>query len=160
MSVVCVDVGCAIHPGEDSIARLIERFQPERLYGFDPLTDGQPARIGMTKITLMPVAAWTSTGTIGFRRDGSRSHIGTDSGDHVACVDLAAFIRGLEAAEIILKLDAEGAEYTLLPHLHDQGVDRLLRLVWVEWHPQRDPDGTIEQRIRAELACPIEDWHY
>jgi hypothetical protein len=52
------------------------------------------------------------------------------------CFDLANFIAELDisAHQIILKMDAEGAEYTLLPHLAERGVDVRLKLAIVEWH--------------------------
>ena len=70
----------------------------------------------------------------------------------VPAVDLAAIVlhaadnvkrthrrSGPSQGSVLLKLDCEGAEYSLLPHLEHSGalcaVDQLL----VEWHPMRPP---------------------
>jgi len=100
-------------------------------------------------------AASTSFGTSTFVGGGIAGRI---TGAHesfpgmrnwtVPAVDLAAIV--LHAADnvkrthrrsgsVLLKLDCEGAEYSLLPHLEQSGalctVDQLL----VEWHPMRPP---------------------
>ena len=74
---VVVDVGCYHHPwhkgaSQDSVAQLIERFHPDRLFGFDPhpLMTGTVAVVGDTVVTLIQAAAWTYNGMAAYRADG------------------------------------------------------------------------------------------
>lgn len=155
---ICVDVGCAPRaregaPGdEESILRLISRYHPRKLYGFDP--GAVKARIteNGTSVIVEPLAAWTYDGWIGFMEKGIRSHLSQDEeAIDVQCFDLAAFLIHLAAedSEIILKLDVEGAEYTLLPHLHETGADQVVKLLLVEWH---------WEPMNLDMACPVELW--
>lgn len=161
---IVIDVGCARYGGDYSIERLIEKFEPDILYGFDPSwEDGMyVAEEGCkTSVVVSGMAAWTHRGTVRFLEDGLNGQIGdADHWPWVPCVDLARFIHKQPTeAEIILKMDCEGSEYELLEHLMAKGVDERLSLAWIEWHPRGVPDpaerrASIERRIR----CPLDEW--
>jgi hypothetical protein len=78
----------------------------------------------------------------------------------VPCFDLAAFIRDLPPGEIVLKLDAEGAEIPLLEHLHAAGMDERLTLLLVEWHDavMTGDYGARRAMLEAALRCRVEEW--
>lgn len=153
---VVVDVGCAEYPNDHSIRRLIDLYRPEQLYGFDPNMDPQPAwTYGGCVVETYAVAAWTFTGIIGYKNPGLRGIVDENgAAQKVPCVDLADFVAGLSADRIVLKLDCEGAEYRLLDHLIDRGVDKRLSLAVVEWHHPDRGRAQLERRI----ACAVEEW--
>lgn len=163
---IVIDVGCARHGGDYSIERLIEEFSPHTLYGFDPAADF-PHMLweeGETTVTVERAAAWTFDGEIGFHVAGLGGHVDPD-GPKVKAVDLARFISLLpEAEQIVLKLDAEGAEYELLEHLISERVDERLKLVWCEWHPE---GGRVNSRpdarrdaIEERIGCEMHQWNF
>jgi hypothetical protein len=161
---IVIDVGCARYGGDYSIERLIELFEPDILYGFDPAwQDGMyVAEEGCkTSVVVSNEVAWIRSGAVHFLEDGLNGQVGEhDHWPFRTCFDLARFIKRLPVEdEIILKMDCEGSEYELLEHLMHTGVDERLSLAWVEWHPRGvlDPAerrASIERRIR----CPLDEW--
>ena len=154
---VVIDVGCATHGTEESVNRLISMFHPKTLYGFDPHCRDTVDDVDGTLVILTRAAAWTYDGNVWFGDDASRSRVTGAKGDRtVRCVDLAQLISEYrqQHPNVVLKLDAEGAEYTLLPHLISTGTDRLLQEVWVEWHSPTD----ARERLEQELACEVKAW--
>lgn len=134
-----IDVGCAQHGGDESIHYLIAEFSPVRLIGFDPAATFDPPswEENGCAVETHRAAVWTHDGEIGWSGTGLSGRVDFTKGrrDYVRCVDLAGVIDGIpETHDVILKIDAEGAEYDLLPYLVDVGLDERLRLVWVEWH--------------------------
>lgn len=150
--VIVVDVGCADHSAK-SVEYLIGRFHPDEFVGFDPYPGIKPADYweGTTHVRISNEAAWTHDGEIDYTVDGDCSHVG-EGPLTVPCFDLAALLATYEAGTI-LKIDAEGAEYELLPHLIATGEDKRLGLLLIEWH--FDDHGLTEQ-----LSCPIEMWEF
>jgi hypothetical protein len=175
---IVIDVGCATHGSDSSIPHLIEEFSPRILYGFDPaLAENTPVTTeGSTRVVLARSAAWTYDGEIGFHVNGLGGHV-VRGGKAFPCVDLAAFILSMpEGEEIVLKMDAEGAEYVLLPHLVEHDADLRLKLAWIEWHCEEcklggngrhregcatDRDWWFERREKAEsaLRCETTEWN-
>lgn len=160
---VVIDVGCARYGGDYSIERLIEKFEPDHLYGFDPawVPSMFDAAAYATPVTVSTDVAWIKRGYVRFMEDGLNGQVGdADFWPLARCIDLARFIKRFPTVdEIILKMDCEGSEYALLEHLMHKGVDERLSLAWVEWHPRGVPDpeerrASIERRIR----CSIDEW--
>ena len=156
-----VDVGCAEHVDElgllhESIRPLVARFRPRLLLGLDPLADLATYRHEGCEVRTYPVAAWNRGGTVAYRDPGIEGFtVDRKARPQVECVDLAELILERDD-EIVLKLDAEGAEYLLLEHLIAQRADERLTLILVEWH------GAMQarrNRIERQLACPLEQWH-
>jgi len=162
---VVIDVGAAQYGGDYSMERLIEQFEPEWLYGIDPNPDLTFPLAGTTKVELISAAAWVHDGTIGYQADGLNSWVTDRRGAPTApCFDLARFIRELDEKHndrLILKLDCEGAEYELLPHLIMDDVDELLDLTIVEWHDfvMTDPAKSREA-IEKQIRCELQEWPY
>ena len=189
--IVVIDVGCARYGGDYSIERLIEEFKPDMVYGFDPneeivasVPEGSE-RVNATRWltpegvggALEKKAAWIYDGVVGFSGSGLGGHIEL-GGMKVPCFDLAHLIADKwkvayerdhrdfvrEETEIILKIDAEGAEYELLEHLIETGSDGLLKLAWVEWHP---PGAAVNSRpdkrreaIEERITCEMHEWRW
>lgn len=164
---IAIDVGCARYGGDFSLERMIAEFSPRVLYGFDPAWDDsmfEPSEDLTTEVIVQQAAAWTSDGEIRFEGSGLGGHVTDKSGRIVPCIDLAAFIRSLPDERIVLKIDAEGAEYDLLEHLIATNADIFLELAWIEWHP---PGARVNSRpdkrrdaIESEIACEIVEWRW
>lgn len=174
---IVLDVGSATHGSDSSIPYLIETFKPETLYGFDPAEPDADYLYGGATVLLKKAAAWTYDGSIGFVVAGLGGHVAPGSGNAYRCVDLARFILDVasEGEEVVLKIDAEGAEYTLIPHLVAHGADLFLKLALIEWHCAdcgiggngRHREGCKGDHVawtkRREiveglLRCPTEEW--
>jgi FkbM family methyltransferase len=182
--VIVLDLGCYPHGHEISIERLIERYMPDVLYGFDPY----PAlREGVTyqtierhgaghhtvTVNLRCKAAWTFDGEIEMALvAGARAWDSTvmrdknsrrewDEGEIVSvpCFDLAAFVSDLPRGDLIVKMDIEGAEFPLLDHLVVSGADALVDLCLVEWHDEKmGYRRELRDELRGRLHCPLEEW--
>lgn len=179
---IVVDLGCFPHGHEVSIERLIERYMPDRLYGFDPYPELLECearrvveRVGLAshhtvRIELRRLAAWTFDGEIEYARvNGERAWDSTvmreknsrrewQQGEIVTvpCFDFALWLAGLEREPsdepLVVKMDIEGAEFPLLEHLHEAGADALCDLLLVEWHEHKMGAGFAERRAALARA--------
>ena len=161
----CIDVGCARYGGDYSIERLAQEFQPDFIYGFDPASDYEPRfSLDKTEVRVSKAAAWVHDGETGFKVAGLGGHVDSRSPSLVECVDLAGVIVDVyekHGPGLVLKVDAEGAEYYLLEHLIAQGADELLELAWVEWHPGTIKDGVGRRMgIEASIGCALTEWRW
>jgi hypothetical protein len=162
--VIVVDVGCQPHGEEASVPKLIDRFGPEILFGFDPwpwMEEGIE-RIGDTIVVRRRAAAWSHAGVVGIKVDGICTGIQTeerlpfDAAFIAEAFDFSGWLRACPPDEVVLKIDAEGAEYPLLAEIHASGLDERLKLVLVEWHSEEMAHGLYAPR--PELRCPVEEW--
>jgi len=165
---IVVDLGCCSYQRgnrlEDSIQTLIKRFKPQVLFGFDP-HPGLPDAVGQvygTTVITSRRAAWMYDGKIGLDLQGNCTHVTANAPEDtwVPCFDLARWTETLPDAKIVLKIDVEGAEYLLLPHLikHDL-IDRF-SLILVEFHTGALANGYESDRasILEVIECPVELW--
>ena len=107
-------------------------------------------------------AAWVYNGFIGYQEagiDGIRSYVGEAVGPTaVPCFDLAEFLR-FSPENVILKMDCEGAEYTLIPYLVGTGAIERVELLLVEWH--KPEGGVLELKdglAPIHVPVPWEIW--
>lgn len=174
---IVIDVGCATYGGDESVNYLLEEFSPQILYGFDPGLDRDfKDVVEGCVVDLRRQAAWTHDGTVGFRVAGLGGHVEESGRVLFRCVDLARFILDLDSNDVVLKMDAEGAEYTLLPWLVEQNADLRLRLALIEWHCEEcgiggngrhregcpaDKEAWIARRASVEgaLRCETGEWN-
>lgn len=160
---IVVDLGCAEHDGEASVGPLIERFKPNRFYGFDPHPGTAEMFVNIAAspsvhLDLRAEAAWIYDGTIDYLQAGLRSRVG--EGEPVPCFDLARFILELPEDELVVKMDVEGAEKQLLEHLIANDADKRIALLLIEWHDHRDFVESFDRDdLISRLHCPMETWH-
>lgn len=149
---IVVDLGCHTHGDQDSIRKLIRRYKPRILFGFDPHPETVEGieRVDGSVVVIARIAAWTVDGISHLHVDGTATVLVGDGGSLTETFDLAAWLFTLPRVPITLKLDVEGAEYELLPHLRHRQADELLERVLVEWH------GAPAD---FDLSCPVEEWH-
>lgn len=158
---VVIDIGCANYGGGVySIERLIEEFDPDILYGFDPNTTNNRMTIGRTDVRVSRLAAWTYDGRIRYTNRGTGGTVMEDAGEWVVSFDLAEFIERNHDERTVLKCDSEGSELTLLEHLIERGVDKLLSLAWIEWHEVYDRDGSRRRGIEETISCELAEWRF
>ena len=155
-----VDIGCATRGETDSISVLIDRFHPDVLCGFDPLPGlgEQEVDIEGCKVTVSGKAAWTQDGTVGYTEAGECSQTSEGGETTVPCFDLSNWLATVDDDEIILKIDAEGAEYPLLERLLADDRDRLVSLLIVEWHDNITYADERKASLLARLRAPVEEW--
>jgi FkbM family methyltransferase len=172
---IVVDLGCFPHRHEISVERLVARYHPDVLYGFDPwpaLVEGETDVDG-TRIVLERKAAWVEDGEIEFARvrglrgwdstvvraKNSRGEW-THGGDviRVPCFDFSAWLRRL-AEPAVVKLDVEGAEFPILERLHRDETDALVTELLVEWHDEKMEDAADRKAaLISVLRCPVSPW--
>jgi FkbM family methyltransferase len=154
--VAVIDVGCANYGPVKSIDYLSSEYAPLLLLGFDPAVRSGTKLVGATQIITFQAAAWMYDGAVPYYFNAQRSHIDPESHHEVPCVDIARIVHecALPDWEVILKIDAEGAEYDLLGHLITEKADKLLTLLLVEWH---EPDRGREH-LTKKLRCEFDEW--
>jgi len=105
-------------------------------------------------ITLVEKAAWVHDGTIRFypglgpTKAGGTVYAGKKTGgvngkvfQEVECVDITRY---LDADYTIVKINAEGAEYDIIPYLYECGLLHKVNKWYVQWH--WDKIGISKQR--------------
>ncbi len=164
---IVVDLGCCSYERngrlEDSIQTLVKRFKPSVLFGFDP-HPGLPDAVGQvygTTVITSRRAAWTNDCNVGIALQGNCTHVDLDEVGGAQAFDIANWVRALPEARIVLKVDVEGAEYVLLPHLIAHGLMDRFSHVLVEWHSGEYANGYESDRdvILEAIDCPVEEWY-
>lgn len=128
---IVYDIGCCGWGEETSVEKLVERFSPRRLIGFDPQAKPATYTINETRVAVHRKAAWTHADGVVVRDE--RSHAFVEDGGSTPSFDLAEYIL-TEIEPLVLKLDVEGGEYVLIPHLQKTGALENVSLLLVEWH--------------------------
>jgi len=166
-----IDIGCAKYGGDESIPYLIEEFSPDLLWGFDPNAKDEQYELNGCKVTVEKKVVWTYSGVIGFNIAATSGRVDEKGHVRFPCVDILSLVnRAAGNGEVIVKMDAEGAEYEILPHLRDNRTDRLLRLLWVEPHcrscgngggHREGCQGTYNEyeELEASMRCEMHRWN-
>ena len=167
--VTVIDLGCKDYGSPDmSRDRLVERFDPQVFYGFDPLlAEPSIADEGGCRTTLDTFAAWTFEGTIRL----SDSHTGLDStalhaserwradGPMVRCFYFSHWLQGRRDI-LIVKMDIEGAEFPVLRKMREDETDKLVDRLLISWHDHFLPPAYRDFRgeLTDTLECEVEEW--
>lgn len=166
---IVVDIGCCPHEGDLSVEPLVQRFQPDDLYGFDPLLDANTDYVlAGSRVHLSRAAAWLRDGqlelAVGAPSPLDATVMREKNDRHewqltttVPCFDLAEWLRSLPEPPVV-KMNVEGAEFPLLEHLQESGAP-VARLI-VAWHDGRmgGEFTARRQRIERGFPCPLEEW--
>lgn len=169
MSTTVVDIGCVTHGEDESTTKLIERFHPDVYIGFDPLGTDFECKVDDCVVYLNRAAAWIEDGTVemgisnGLNATVIRSKTSRGEWDvieNVPCFDFSRWLLDQPFPIDVLKIDAEGAEYSLLSRMIADGSDRMVDLLLVEWHDDRVGSWVSEGRslIESGLRCRVEEW--
>jgi FkbM family methyltransferase len=124
-------------------------------------------------ITLIEKGAWSYTGTKIFYYSGSHTQAGgtmyprkTTGGIKpsnnyvVGVIDIAQFIRANFYREdhIIMKLNAEGAEYEIIPHLKRNNLIDWINKWYVQWHWEKIKMSLKDHKKVEEMIPTSCDW--
>lgn len=74
----------------------------------------------------------------------------------VECFDLDRFIKQLDSDLIVLKMDIEGAEYEVLPHLINGGSIKQIKALFIEWHGHR---LNMDKKITEDLLYMVRSYN-
>jgi len=98
-------------------------------------------------VTLIEKAAWITNGMVKFyyANAGTKAggtlyptkktgHVNRNNFYIVPCIDIVEFIRQFAGCYIIMKLNCEGAEYDIIPHLKNAGMLSMINKFYVQWH--------------------------
>ncbi len=169
MSEIVVDLGCQRHGTDYSIEPLIDRFAPMLLLGFDPAAT-PPLRydIEQTTVVIDQSVAWTHDGSRMFSaRTGIEGTVMVSSNAWngkprtVPCFDFSTWLHDLDAPDVVVKMDIEGAEVPVLEKLIADGNDERIGLLLIEWHDFcfDNTYGVRRAAVEKSLRCPVEIWH-
>lgn len=183
-----IDCGSNLGQGFQQFAR----HYPTRLFDYvliepNPNCQGELRRLAsrdaMASIQIIEQAAGTQLGTVRFfglaqdptsqgasmLKEHNSAHYSNDDATaiEVPVFPLADLIeqRAPRYASVILKLDIEGGEYEVLPHLIGRAVHKLIDAAYIEFHTQymAEPDRSrflaIEQAVRGRLAADGVNYH-
>jgi FkbM family methyltransferase len=164
MADIVIDLGCKTWTGneaaggatEESIEKLRDWFRPGLLLAFDPHPQQSEGvwQWTETMVVARRAAAWVHGLGVHYCQNGLSSHVlpihrGESNVETVPSFDLAELIRALPAG-VVLKMDIEGAEYALLPHLFNANLDKRIARLLIEWH-----DG---ERLPQGWSSTVEKW--
>ena len=151
---VVVDLGCASRNGARSLSTLAKEYAPAALYGFDPAARTRRSVVAGVPTWVKRSAAWIHDGKVAFSEEGARSRVG-DGPASVPCFDFSAWLKSeFPDGGVVVKMDVEGAEYELLERMCDDGTDKLVSELLVEWHQPKERRDPILER----LSCPVREW--
>lgn len=109
------------------------------IYSFEP--DPKPP-VNLPELTLIQKAVWVEDGEVQFSLDPRQqaSHItgiaGTDFENRktVPSIDFSKFVAGLPEALIICSMDIEGAEFSVLRKMIQDGTITRIKVLDIEFH--------------------------
>jgi FkbM family methyltransferase len=135
------------------------------IYCFEPLKENLKALNRVPGINVIGAAAWDSDGVIPFysgrsNKGGSvycdklTGGISCDRETEVIAVDIASFIKRHFSPldEIWFKMNAEGAEHVVVPHLFFNDLLSWFECIYVSWHFGKIPSmDQFEDDLRRML---------
>jgi len=129
---------------------------------------------------LINKAVWIKDGTIDYHKFGISGgstvevrkadqlertvpiYTGTRQIISVPCIDIDKWIKENFSPDdhIILKLDIEGGEYTVLPHMIKNGSIKYINKIWIEWHNVRlGIPKSVDENLKKQIGkIPITKW--
>lgn len=156
---IVVDLGCVTWIGEDdSLAWLIEQEQPDVVFGFDPRIEEERVFVYQAALVIYSrKAAWTHSGMVSLENGGNATKVVDVAGD-VEAFNLCEWLRALpESADLVVKMDVEGAEYQLLKALAHGGLLPRISLLHVEYHGTTQ-DADASRLLVRKHGGNIVDW--
>jgi FkbM family methyltransferase len=172
MKRVFLDVGAA----EGSSIRFFRKNHPEsdqfEIHCFEPLPSNVELLGEYRDITIIPAAAWKSNGTSilyqGKKKSGSMYSdkttglVSKDNPLEIDTIDLAEYIKSnfTQDDEIWIKINTEGAEYEIIPHLHAEGLIPWFDRMYIKWHGGRKIPSleSVDKVTRALVPESIGLW--
>lgn len=78
----------------------------------------------------------------------------------VPSFDFSKWLKQFEGEEIYIKFDVEGAEYPILEKMIKDGTDKLVKLMFIEWHADKMGQEFRDKQkwIEENLSCKWLEW--
>jgi FkbM family methyltransferase len=122
----------------------------------------QKSMAGRKKTTVHPVALASANGTFSLTEDGDGSR--ADATGKIVCksVEAKAYLTSIGVENIdLLKINIEGGEYDILPHLIDLDLISNVKILQVQFHRYSEADERARDDIIRRLAVTHErTWSY
>ncbi len=167
---IVVDLGCETHGYEESLFTLIERFKPDVVFAFDPLSENIDLSLHGVDVRKRRAAAWVHDGEVEFGVSANGGQHATllrekdergewERTETVPCFDFSRWLTQF-TEPVVVKMDVEGAEFEILEKMVADGTDRLIERLLVEWHDFLLPEDYRERRrvLEDRLSCQMEGW--
>ena len=168
-------IDCGANKGQ-SIAWAIDHYKDDDLVinSFEPQVENfeviEDLYGDKENIAIHNLAVWTRDEKKTFypqiwgARTGSSLVEGKYSTDpnvkvEVDCIDLAKWVKenNIIDAHTILKIDIEGAEYDIIPHLLEAGIQDLVDEWFIEWHGQTKTPN-YNKAVEENFTNIVPDW--
>jgi len=137
------------------------------IYSFEPFPKNiEELEQFKPKVTVIPAAVWSFDGEIpmytGKPKSGSMyadkitGKVSLENKIMVPCIDLAKFIMEnfKKEDEIWIKMNIEGSEYEVVPHLHKHGLIDWFDSIYIRWHATKIPSLVA---VHDEIAKLVPD---
>lgn len=161
---IFLDVGAAA--GESVV--FFREHHPEaeqfEIFCFEPHPDNIAFLKKIHDITLIKACVWVNNNDVEMRfgklKSGSvyadKSTGRLSSQVTVPAIDIAEFIKEnfTKDDEIWLKMNVEGAEYVVIPHLKEHNLLEWVDRMYVKWHVSKIPSVTREEHNIVEKMVP------
>lgn len=78
----------------------------------------------------------------------------------VPSFDFSGWLKQFKGEKIYIKFDVEGAEYPILEKMIADGTDKLVELMFIEWHADKmgEEFRTKQAVIEKSLRCRVLEW--
>jgi len=168
---IFLDLGAYIGDSVRFFREECEKAKEFEIFCFEPSPKLISKLEKVSNITLIKAAAWSSNGTAFFylgRGEGStmykdKTSAGIDPKNviKVSTVDIAKFIKSNfnKSDKIWVKMNIEGGEYEIIPHLKKQGLLEWFDRVFVKWHSRKIPSLVVkDDEVRKMIPEAIPFW--
>lgn len=174
MRQVFIDIGCFDGDTVQQFYNWIDNDREFEIYGFDPNPrykhQWEDMESHNPKLKFSNKAAWIEDGTAEFTLRPQGRELGSTlmkskkdwgQGDiiQVETFNFSEWIKQFQGCHIIVKIDAEGAEFEILKKMIADGTDKLVDKFYVEFHPNKVTDYTDEDRKELISKLPqLKEW--
>lgn len=141
------------------------------IFCFDPLPENIDVLKTIPGIHVIGAAVWSSNGEaylylgasqgVSMYPDKKTGYVDPENKIIVPTIDFAEFIISNfnKEDEIWLKLNAEGAEYEIIPHLYENNLIDWFDRIYIKWHSEKIPSlQIIDKKVRAMVPYVITNW--
>lgn len=125
----------------------------------------------VSEINFIQKAAWVEDGVMEFRQDLAPEPMGStlmvdkaeankETKIEVETMDFSQWLKQFGGEEIYIKMDIEGAEYPVLRKMIEDGTDKLVKLMMIEWHGNKMGTKWLNEQVWIidNLSCKWIDW--
>ena len=158
MIYIFIDLGANVGQSIDHWKRYKGKdFVNWECYSFEPYE--LPWNIKDPNVHLIRKTAWIKDGFINLYLTGGRRKLGssvckdkkgnTDKFIISTCIDFAIFLNQFKEDYVVLKMNIEGSEYDLIPHLYETKALLIVDEIYVAWHKDKMINITQEHHDRC-----------